>query len=153
MYPSYKRCLIITRQASTQLNSVMTRTIVSLVFALALTSCSLLPQVYDNNEYQLLAQLETRIQLVNEQCSDTDTVRSHIPHLVYDAELLHTYTFYIPKDTEVFEMSTILRDDVRQFEERYQNGVPSLAYCKLKTKTFLLKVRTALKAVAKKKRI
>lgn len=130
----------------------MTKTIASLLFAAVLTACSLLPQAYDNNEYQLLAQLETHIQLISEHCSDPSVVRTYIPDLVYDAELLNTYTFYIPKNTEVFKMSTILRDDVRQFEKRYQDGAPSPAYCSLKSKTFLIKVRTALEAVAKKKR-
>jgi len=131
----------------------MRKTALSLVLAFAVTACSFFPQVYDNNEYQLLAQLETSVQLIGENCPTPDVVRTYLPRLVYDAELLHTYTFYIPRNSEVFQMASILKDDVRQFEKRYKDNTPSTLYCKLKSKTFLAKVRSALSAVAKKKRI
>ena len=131
----------------------MRKVILSLTLALAITGCGLFPQVYDNNEYQLLAQLETSVQLIDENCSDPDRVRDYMPRLVYDATLLHTYTFYIPANTEVYGMADILKKDVREFEAKYKNGEPKPVYCKLKSKLFLKKVRRALEAVAKKKRI
>ena len=131
----------------------MKKIIISLTLALAITGCSLFPQFYDNNEYELLARLETSVQLIGENCSNNETVREFLPRLVYDAELLHTYTFYIPANTEVYQMAELLKKDVREFETQYKKGEPKSLYCKLKSKTFLIKVRRALEAVAKKKRI
>lgn len=122
-----------------------------LVGIIALSGCTLTP-TYDNNEYELLARLETSIRLIQEDCGVREKVVQRLPVVVSDAELLHTYTFYIPKNTEVFEIATILRDDIRQFESHYEKGTDSPIYCKLKTKTFLEKVRLSLEAVAKKKR-
>lgn len=130
----------------------MKTTLATLSLAAALTGCSVFPQYYDNNEYELLARLETSVRLIQEDCSARERVMERLPTLVADAELLHTYTFYIPRNTEVFDMVNILRDDVRQFETQYKNGTDNTLYCKLKTKTFLEKVRSALSAVAKKQR-
>lgn len=117
-----------------------------------LTACSMVPQYYDNNEYELLARLETTVRLMQDDCSNPTVVNSMLPTLIADAELLHTYTFYIPRNTEVYQMADILRDDVRQFEAQYDSGGRNHLYCKLKTKTFLVKVRRVLEAVAQKNR-
>ena len=50
-------------------------------------------------------------------------------------------------------MVDILKGDVREFEQQYKKGEPKPVYCKLKSRIFLKKVRRALEAVAKKKRI
>lgn len=129
----------------------MKKMIAGLVLVLAITGCAL-PQKYDNNEYELLARLETTVRLMSDDCDDPQLVTNRLPVLINDAELLHTYTFYIPKNTEVFDMATILRDDVREFETQYEKGEAKPLYCKLKTKAFLTKVRRSLEAVAKKQR-
>lgn len=131
----------------------MKKILISMTVALFLMGCQLFPQVYDNNEYELLARLETSVRLIQDDCKDADKVIEQLPTLIADAELLHTYTFYIPRNTEVYEMVNILRDDVREFEAQYEKGKGNQLYCKLKTKAFLLKVRRSLEAVAKKKRI
>lgn len=113
----------------------------------------MVPQYYDNNEYQLLARLETSVRLIQENCGVPVKVTKGIPALVMDAELLHTYTFYIPRNTEVHQMAGILRDDVREFETQYEKGEGNALYCKLKTKVFLEKVHEALDAVGGKQRI
>lgn len=119
------------------------------LIALLLSSCALTSQ-YDNNEYELLARLETSVRLVSEHCSTPERVKTYIPDMIQDSELLTTYTFYIPKNTDVYQMSVILRDDIREFEAQYEKDAATTLYCKLKTKTFLTKVRTALDAVASK---
>lgn len=125
-----------------------------LLFAFLIVGCSsLLPQHYDPNEYELLARLETTVRLIQEDCSQPEKVTNKLPVLIADAELLHTYTFYIPRNTEVYKMANILKDDVREFKAQYEKGKGNALYCKLKTKTFLIKVRRALTAVAKKQRI
>lgn len=113
----------------------------------------MLPQAYDNNEYELLARLETTVRLIHDDCDDVEKVTAKLPALIHDAELLHTYTFYIPRNTEVYKMANILRDDVREFEAQYNKSEATPLYCRLKTRAFLIKVRRSLEAVGQKKRI
>lgn len=131
----------------------MKRALLTLVVAVGIVGCSMVPQYYDNNEYELLARLETNVRLIQEDCGTPNKVMAKVPSLVEDAELLHTYTFYIPRNTDVHQMSGILRDDVREFETQYEKGEGNALYCKLKTKAFLEKVHQALDAVGKKQRI
>lgn len=132
----------------------MKRFYLPLIFTLSLTvaSCSMVPQYYDNNEYELLARLETSVELISRSCADEEEVLKFMSTLLYNAELLDTYTFYIPRNTEVYEMAKILNEDVQEFKAQYDQGKATSLYCKLKSKAFLAKVRTALESVAKKVR-
>ena len=134
----------------------MKKTITILVAAafLLLTSCAaIMTPKFDENEYLLLSRLETHARMLHDECPDPDQVRVRIHQLVEDAEVLTTYTFYIPRNTEVFEISKILRDDTREFEDRYADGkVPSITYCRLKAQTFIKKVRETLEAVGQKQK-
>jgi len=128
------------------------KTISALFFILTLTSCSLFPTNYDNNEYELLARLETNVALINENCDDATFVKSRLFELEYDTKLLHTYTYYIPNNTEVYQIVDILSQDVVEFSHQYEKGDATPTYCKLKTRFFLDKVRTTLEAVGQKPR-
>lgn len=129
----------------------MKKKILSIALVIGLTGCAM-PQVYDNNEYGLLAGLETSVRLTQEDCGDNEAIANAIPALVREAELLTTYTFYIPKNSDVYEMSKILRDDIREFEAQYEKGDGNPLYCKLKTKQFIIKARDVLETVGKKLR-
>lgn len=111
-----------------------------------------MPAQYDNNEYELLARLETSITLINENCNDPEYVKGEIDRLEYDARLLETYTFHIPRNTETFEIAKILREDVAEMKEQYDSGRASVTYCDIKTKLIKEKLDTALDVVAEKPR-
>ena len=124
------------------------------MLTLWLAGCAYLtpPQEYDNNEYELLARIETHVTMIRENCDDPQFVESRLPDLEFDARLLHAYTFHIPRNTEVFQIAEILKDDALQIKAQYDKGKANPTYCKLKTKLFVEKVRRALEAVAKKTR-
>lgn len=130
----------------------MKKLLIVATLTMFLVGCSLIPQKYDNNEYELLARLETSAVLINQNCDDEQTVKSLIPALEYDALLLHTYTFYTPRNTDVYEIVDILKGDVLEFKNQYEKGKGTKTYCSLKSELFLKKVRTALEVVAKKPR-
>jgi hypothetical protein len=130
----------------------MNKVLVAFFVVVFFTGCSMLPQKYDNNEYELLARLETSVVMISEQCDSEQHVNSLMPTLEYDARLLHTYSFYIPRNTEVYGIADILMKDVLEFKNQYERNTATPTYCKLKTKLFLSKVRTALEAVAQKPR-
>ncbi len=129
----------------------MNKVILAMVLTLGLTSCSLFPTEYDNNEYEMLARLEANVSMIHEDCS-TEFVNERTPMLEYDVRTLHSYTFYIPRNTEVFNIINILKQDVLEFKKQYDIGKGNKTYCKLKTKIFLEKVRDTMKAVANKQR-
>ncbi len=128
-------------------------TSIIVVAAIFIAGCNMFPPKFDENEYLLLSRLETHARMLHDECSEPDQVRARIHQLVEDAEVLTTYTFYIPKNTEVFEISKILRDDTREFERRYADGKePSITYCRLKAQVFIEKVRATLEAVGLKEK-
>lgn len=124
--------------------------ILSLALMITITGCSL--PLYDNNEYELLSRLETTVTLINENCSDEEVVKSYLPTLEYDSRLLHTYSFYIPQNTNTYEMVDILKGDIVEFMNQYKKGEATPFYCKMKTQLFTNKVRIALDAVGNKLR-
>lgn len=126
--------------------------LILLIGASFVTGCAGLTPIYDNNEYQLLAELETSVRLTQKNCSNANVVTNQLPSMVRDAEVLYTYTFYIPNNTEVYKIAKILRDDIREFETQYKNNQATPTYCKLKTNVFLDKVRDTLSTVARKRR-
>jgi hypothetical protein len=128
------------------------KTLIIASLVLLLSGCSLLPQQYDNNEYELLARLETSAVLLNQKCDDEQAIKRLIPTLEYDALLLHTYTFYTPRNVDVYQIVDVLKNDMLEFKKQYDNGNGSKTYCSLKTELFLKKVRTALEVVANKPR-
>ena len=130
----------------------MKRLIAAIALTLALTGCGLLPATYDNNEYLLLSRLEANVVMINEVCGNAELVESRIPDLEYDVRTLHSFTFYIPRNTDVYEIVDILKGDVIEFKEQYEKGKGNKTYCTLKTKIFLEKVRSTMEAVAKKDR-
>ena len=123
-----------------------------LIIVAFLVGCTLLPQRYDNNEYELLARLETNVAMINERCDDEAFVESRLSDLEYDARLLHTYTFYTPSNVDVYNIVDILRQDVLEFKHQYEKDEATSTYCNFKTKLFLQKVRSALEAVGQKPR-
>lgn len=130
-----------------------TKTLTTIIFAALVTGCSAMPQYYDNNEYELLARIETTTRLIQENCGDSTKVMNFVPTLVEDSELLDTYTQFVPRDEEAHKIAHILKGDARELESQYKKGTDNPTYCKLKTEALLVKVRSALTAVAKEKRI
>ncbi len=123
------------------------------MLTLGLVGCSLLPpQDYDNNEYELLARLDTHAEIIQANCDNTEFVKEQLPELEFDARLLHNYTFHIPRNTEVFEIAKILKDDAIQITAQYEKGKGNPTYCKFKTKILRQKLNDALGVVAKKPR-
>lgn len=134
----------------------MKSNLVALTLSLALTlgGCSLLPPDYDSGEYMIFSRLETSARFLANECDDTAAVRARLASMHYDAELLQTYTFFLPRNSDTFEISKILSEDVREMDSRYADGeAPSVTYCKLKSKQFVTKARRALEAVGKLKTV
>lgn len=121
--------------------------------AVVLVGYSLIPQYYDNNEYELFARLETSARLIQYNCNDDEKVISQLPELIQVSELLYTYTKYTPQNDDVHQMAKILRNDINEFNQQYITGKDSVLYCTLKMKTFIKKTNRALEAIGKKERI
>ena len=126
--------------------------LLTVILTLGITACSLLPAKYDNNEYELLARLEAITSMINEECDNIEFVKSHIPMLEVNVRTLHSYTFYIPRNDDVYEIVDILKGDVLEFKSQYENDKGNKTYCTLKTKIFLKKIRDTMEVVAKKQR-
>ncbi len=125
------------------------KTICLLAVVVFVSACaSLLPPTYDNNEYFLFSKLETHSRFLRLECPDPKQVRDRLDLMLFDVEHLNSYTFFLPRNSEVFEISKILAIDVREMMDRYDNGeAPSTVYCKIKSKAFTAKARRALESI------
>jgi len=122
-------------------------TVVTVV--LLVSSCaSLLPPAYDNNEYFLFSKLETHSRFLRAECPFPEQVRDRLDLMLFDSEHLNSYTFFLPRNSDIFEISKILAVDVREMMDRYDDGeAPSTVYCKIKSKAFTAKARRALESI------
>jgi len=82
------------------------------------------------------------------ECVDPVLVRKRLDLMLFDSEHLNSYAFFLPRNSEVFEISKILAVDVEEMMERYDDGeAPSPVYCKIKSKAFTAKARRALETI------
>lgn len=125
------------------------KTILTVFAVVILAGCStIFPPNYDNNEYYIFARLETHSRFLRNECSDAELVKARLDKMLFDAELLNSYSFFLPRNSEIFEVSKILATDVREMLQRYQGEKPpSVTYCKIKSKAFTTKSRKALETV------
>ena len=125
-----------------------TKVLSLLAVVLIVSGCSLLPPNYDNNEYLQFARLETHSRFLREECVYPILVRNRLDQMLWDAELLNSYSFFLPRNSDIFEISKILAEDVREMMARYDDGeAPSITYCKIKSKAFTTKARRALESI------
>jgi len=125
-----------------------TKVLSLLAVVLIVSGCSLLPPNYDNNEYLQFARLETHSRFLREECVDPILVRNRLDQMLWDAELLNSYSFFLPRNSDIFEISKILAEDVREMMARYDDGeAPSITYCKIKSAAFTTKARRALESI------
>lgn len=121
-----------------------------LLIAILASGCSLIPPSYDNNEYLQFAKLETHARFLHTECSDPVKVRARLNEMHFEVEVLTSYSFYLPRNSDIFEVTKILTQDVKEMSKRYDDGnAPSSMYCKLKSKTITTKARRALVSVGK----
>jgi len=120
-----------------------------LAITMLVSSCaSFLPPSYDNNEYFLFSKLETHSRFLRLECPFPEQVRNRLDLMLFDSEHLNSYAFFLPRNSEIFEISKILAVDVREMMDRYEDGeAPSTVYCKIKSKAFTTKARRALETI------
>ena len=120
-----------------------------LAAVMLVASCSsFMPPAYDNNEYFLFSKLETHSRFLRKECVDPVLVRARLDLMLFDSEHLNSYAFFLPRNSEIFEISKILAVDVEEMMERYDDGeFPSPVYCKIKSKAFTTKARRALETI------
>lgn len=120
----------------------------SLALILILASCSVMPPKYDNNEYYTLVKLETHSRYLQNECKNPLIVQGRLTKMLWEAEVLNSYAFFLPRNTEIYEISKILVEDVTEMKQRYNDKpFPSISYCTIKSKTFTAKARRALEAI------
>ena len=123
------------------------KSIIVLYVCFLLIGCSLIPPKYDNNEYYILARLETHSRFLKDECLSPNKVKNRLATMIFDAKLLNSYAFFLPRNSEVFEISKILEQDVTEMIARYKQQPPSSTYCKLKAAIFTKKARRALQSI------
>ena len=131
----------------------MKKLIVLWLVALLIAGCDIVPQFYDNNEYLILAEIETSSRLLHGECVDTNYNISQRVNTLYEkAEVFRTYTFYQPQNEVVAEQANIIADNIGELRQRYRRGEPSESYCQLKAEAITIASQRALMAIGNKPR-
>ena len=132
------------------INNIMKNLIIIFLF-IFLIGCSLVAPKYDNNEYLLLTEIETNSRMLVSECANPGKVILRLDKLVNTVETFFTYTFYIPNNDDTYEIAKVLRQNVYEIQNRYQqNPPPSKAYCGIKAKILVQTSQRALEAVGAK---
>lgn len=119
-----------------------------------LVGCSTLSTPpYNPVEHELIAKIETTTTLINQHCDDLMSVQTVTPSLTREAALFDIYVKNIPYNTEIANMSDIIRQDVLEFTNNLSSPTYSSTYCTLKTKLMLQKIHLITKAVVSKMRV
>ena len=122
-------------------------------FAAVLAGCDIVPQFYDNNEYMILAKIETSSRLLRDECVDINhDTTPRIEQLYETAELFRTYTFYQPQNKLVAEQGKIIADNIGELRMRERQGEPSASYCQLKAETITVAAQRVLSTIGNKTR-
>ena len=125
------------------------KTIIIIVFTALLTSCVVAtPPTFDSNEYWLYAQLETHSRFLQEECVDAEKVKQRLPKMLFIAQQLSAYTFYLPNNHEVYWATKTITEDITQLAQKYQgDNTPTATYCKLKSSIITTNTRDVLRSI------
>ena len=101
---------------------------------------------FKDTEYYILAQIETHSRILSTECKDEYAVRERLKDIHFQLELLSTYSFFLPEETNTYKISQLIVDDVKAMQTRYdtRDTEPSLMYCKVKSKVIMMKTRKVL---------
>ncbi len=128
----------------------------SFIVALAFlfnTGCSTFGAYFDNNEYAALAQMETTIESMHDNCGRPDKVIAGIGLLQYEANYLYVYSSHLKYNTEMHDIAGRIREQVTELSKRYNDGkIPSEAYCSLKLNMLGNIINVTMDAVATQRR-
>lgn len=133
----------------------MKRLIITCLIAFVLTACDFVPQFYDNNEYLILAEIETSSRLLRNECVDNEAdVVGRVDALYEHSELLKTYTFYQPQNEITNEQATIIANNIYELRSKYRQGEtpPTEKYCQIKAETITIAAQRVLVTIGSKTR-
>jgi len=109
------------------------------VFTL-LIGCQLLSNKFDNNEFAAFVKIESTANIMSQQCNIPHKIKQSIETLLQDTEYVLTYTKHRKNNEHVYAATKILNADVHNLNDAYENGDPSVNYCKSKLQ--LIKIET-----------
>jgi len=102
-----------------------------LIFALLVSSCSLIPSKFDSSLYDRLIVLDTDINNAIPNCGK-DEFENTVHNLKYQTDIIEKYSEYTSQDINT--VLTLVDKDITQMDNIYKVGKPSQAYCDIKLK-------------------
>ncbi len=119
--------------------------------SVGLMSCSTLPPDYDNTEFDLMANIKTKLITLNENCDKEHYITDNIDKLRKEVLIWRVYTETLPNHEQLNEISIILFNDIDDVIYNYGNGYGSTEYCNIKFELMREKMKRALIAYGKLK--
>jgi hypothetical protein len=125
---------------------------IKILLVLSLTGCTILPPIYDGNEFKIMAEINTEVKSMKNKCVAPDEVLSSLNTLDRQTLLWTSYTEFLPNHKQLHEISTIINNDITEFKSNYNKPEkPSVTYCELKSDLLVEKMKRALIAYGKLK--
>ena len=122
-------------------------TVLAMLFAILLTGCA---APFDPNEYSRM--VDVRVGLQESRCAnDPDaahmaaTTKSHL-------EWLAVYSQNLPDNANTTAMIAAIKRSADEFANRYSQGNPSTAYCRLKVRAMQEQIDTIIKTTGRRPR-
>lgn len=112
-----------------------------LILTITLTGCATFNDAldaflmkYDNNEYKLITEIRTKAGIAKDKCSDSVESKRVAKELAYTSSFLMHYAEHLPHNKPIQQATVDLNDMVKGLSEKYDSGVVSPVFCKIKFK-------------------
>jgi hypothetical protein len=124
-----------------------------LISAVLLTGCGILPQKYDNNEYEMWVRLYVQSQQLNKSCevSTLADINNQLSQMYTETQVVKVYAMHTPNNAEVSKIADIIANDIVEMQEVYKSE-HNVVYCNRKTELLSSKIGEMVKVLPKKKR-
>ena len=117
-----------------------------------MSGCSFFaPPRFDNNEYFFFVELETHARYLVDECSNVSLVGKRMTTMRLRSETLQTYSYYLPRRSELYNSSNLINKQIVELAARYNKDTPppSTAYCTIKAKILIKELRRILTTAGK----
>lgn len=123
--------------------------IVSSLLLIFTTGCnSIFPPKYESNQFMQLVKIHTHIESILPQCKYPVIVEQKLHLLRWETKVFNTYSLYLPRNDEIYQISEILLSNIDQMLARYtSNNTPSETYCQLKSQQLLTNITNTLQTI------
>ena len=119
-----------------------------------LFGCGVLPQRYDNNEYEIWVRMLVSAQELKTDCETASitAIDNRLASMYTETQVAKIYANYTPDNPEVSTAANIIANDIVEMRKFYRKNEHNVTYCKRKASLIEAKIDTFAKTIPERNR-